>query len=438
MDYGYIRTEAKAARMGSRMMAIVAEGERGRVYLAPTEALEAIALQAKPEWKPEVEICHWPGRTNVVEYGMTQFADLFTPRQLVALTTFSDLVLEARERVKHNAIAAGLLDDGKLLASGGTGAAAYGDAVTTLLGLAVARYSNASTTICSWNPGQKKEDIRFTFSRQALPMTWDYAEGNPFSASSGNFTDNFETWLYKVLLFLPSQSQRGEALQGDAATQAISTGKVVSTDPPYYDNIGYADLSDFFYVWQRRALKSVFPDLFATLAVPKADELVATPYRHGGKEKAEAFFLDGMTQAMQRLAEQSHPAFPVTIYYGICLPPSPGVGQGARPFNNPFLAVSDYSNSFLGDHLALIWPFPHLATALCGGCVDVLQSPSLRCYRSRPEEGAQRGWRSISHESVTPETHKPHRGRPAASDKDQPLAPLDSRAVTCDQFCYGG
>src|SRR5262249_28405455 len=129
----------------------------------------------------------------------------------------------------------------------------YADAVSAYLGIANARYSNASTTICSWNPGQKKEDIRFTFSRQAVPMTWDYAEGNPFSDSSGNFSDNFETWIYKVLLFLPPASVRGTAIQADAATQTISTQKVVSTDPPYYDNIGYADLSDFFYVWLRRS-----------------------------------------------------------------------------------------------------------------------------------------------------------------------------------------
>ncbi len=314
--YEYIDDEANANRMGARLMAIVAEGERERVYLPPTETMEVVAKEAMPTWKPDTPSRGtWASNAQGRLYGFQTFGDYFTPRQLVSLTTFSDLVQEARNKVKSDAFAAGLLDDGKLLADNGSGAAAYGDAVTTFLGLAVARYSNSSTTICTWNPGQKKEDIRFTFSRQAIPMTWDYAEGNPFSASSGNLADNFETWLYKVLLFLPVQGQEGKALQGDAATQVISHGKIVSTDPPYYDNIGYADLSDFFYVWQRRALKPVFPDLFATLAVPKAEELVATHYRHGSKEKAEAFFLEGMTQAMHRLAEQAHPAFPVTIYY---------------------------------------------------------------------------------------------------------------------------
>jgi len=104
-------------------------------------------------------------------------------------------------------------------------------------------------------------------------------------------------------------------LQADASAQKLSTNKVISSDPPYYDNIGYADLSDFFYIWQRRSLRAIYPELFATLAIPKTEELVASPYRHGNKQKAEKFFLDGMTRAMQRLAEQAHPAFPVTIYY---------------------------------------------------------------------------------------------------------------------------
>jgi putative DNA methylase len=311
----HIKAEGMAGRMGARLMAIVAEGDRGRVYLTPTSEQEAAALEATPTWKPEGEIPKRMTGGNCTPYGLTAWGDLFTPRQLVALTTFSNLVQETRERVQRDAMVAGLADDTKPLGAGGAGSTAYAEAVGVYLGLAVARYSNASTTVCSWNPGEKKEDIRFTFSRQALPMTWDYAEGNPFSASSGNYSDNIETWLYKVLLFLPGASLGGTAVQADAASQAISSEKVISTDPPYYDNIGYADLSDFFYVWQRRSLKPLLPELFTTLAVPKAQELVAAPYRHGSKEEAEAFFLDGMTHAMHRLAEQAHPAFPVTIYY---------------------------------------------------------------------------------------------------------------------------
>ena len=316
VDGNYIRTEGKTGRLGARLMTIVAEGQRGRVYLSPTPEHETVAVQAKPEWKPEGAFVEDARAFTPCIFGITEWQHLFTDRQLVTLTTFSDLVQDARERVQHDALTAGIPDDAKQLRGNGTAATAYAESVAVYLGIAVARYSNASTTICSWNPGQKKEDIRFTFSRQALPMTWDYAEGNPFSASSGNYSDNIETWLYKALLFLPNEALLGASIQADAASQSILKGRVVSTDPPYYDNVPYADLSDFFYVWLRRSLRHVFPELFATLAVPKAEELVAFAYRHTeGKAGAEVFFVEGMTQAMHRLAEQAHPTFPVTVYY---------------------------------------------------------------------------------------------------------------------------
>ena len=308
LPYDYIRTEGQAGRMGARLMAIVAEGARGRVYLAPTREHEAAALKAKPEWRPETPL-HGKCRVNVSNYGLDNYGDLFTPRQLVALTTFSDLVGEAMQQVRHDALKAGLPDDPKPLRDGGTGATAYAEAVGVYLACAVDYAANYWSVIATPADGF----IRGTFARQALPMTWDYAEAPPFGTTSGNWMGGIE-WAAKAMGALPVAGT-GDSAQADAATQSISTDKLISTDPPYYDNIGYADLSDFFYVWMRRSLRPVFPDLFATLAVPKAEELVATPYRHGGKEKAETFFLDGMTKAMHRLAEQSHPAFPVTIYY---------------------------------------------------------------------------------------------------------------------------
>ncbi|MFO0888326.1 MAG: hypothetical protein U0790_04165 [Isosphaeraceae bacterium] len=272
-------------------------------------------VNSYPAWKPDVEFFQDALGFRVGNYGMTRWSDLFTPRQLVALTTFSDLVGEARDRIRRDALAAGLPDGDLGLDAGGVGAKAYAEAISLYLGIAVARYTNASSSLCSWNPGEKKEDIRFTFSRQALSMTWDFAEGNPFSESSGNFADNFETWIYKTLLFLSPGVPPGHAHQQDAQTQVLSTGRVVSTDPPYYDNIGYADLSDFFYVWLRKSLRSVFPGLLTTISVPKAEELVATPARHGGRGPAERFFLEGMTQAMRNLAEKVHASSPITIYY---------------------------------------------------------------------------------------------------------------------------
>jgi len=309
----YIKAEGKAGRMGARLMAIVAEGDRGRVYLAPTPEHEAIARQAKPVWKPELKVptpCHDVDRLPM--YGMPTWGDAFTPRQLVALTTFSDLVQQARDRVKGDALVAGMDANDKPLADGGKGNTAYADAMAVYLGFLVDQQTNQSSTICGWN--NINQQMIVTFSRQAIPMVWDFAECNVFSTSTGSLWNLLERQV-KGIASLSIGDAAGIAFQSDATIQQESSGKVVATDPPYYDNIGYADLSDFFYVWLRRSIKHVFPELFATLAVPKSEELVATPYRHGSKQKAEAFFLDGMTQAMHRLAEQAHPAFPVTIFY---------------------------------------------------------------------------------------------------------------------------
>ena len=307
----YIKGEGRAGRMGARLMAIVAEGTRGRVYLAPTLEHEAAALMAKPEWKPDVEFFQQALGFRVGNYGMTKWSDLFTDRQLVALTSFADLVQEARELVERNALAADLPDDQRPLRNGGTGATAYADAVAAYLGIAQSRLADMCNTLCGWEIS--KTQVRHLFTRQAVPMLWDYAENNVFGDAAGDYMVSLGN-MAKALDKLPARDV-GTSGQDDAQSQTVSADKLVSTDPPYYDNVGYADLSDFFYVWLRRSLRPVFPDLFATLAVPKAEELVATPGRHGGMEGAETFFLEGMTQAMHRLAEQAHPAFPVTIYY---------------------------------------------------------------------------------------------------------------------------
>jgi putative DNA methylase len=311
IDYNHIRTEGKAGRMGQKLMAVVAEGARGRVYLSPTAEQIAIAESAKPDWSPEMDLPNNPRDFKTPNYGLTKFGDLFTPRQLVALSTFTGLVSEAVARVRTDALSTGMTDDGLGLERGGAGATAYAEALGVYLAFSIDKASDYWSSICTWH--SSKELIRNTFGRQAIPMTWDYAETNPFSDSTGNVSSGID-WAYKALTLFPANAH-GFAVQSDAQNQTISVAKVVSTDPPYYDNIGYADLSDFFYVWLRRSLRPIYPSLYATLAVPKAEELVATPYRHGSKDAAEAFFLDGMTRAMHNLAEQAHPAFPVTIYY---------------------------------------------------------------------------------------------------------------------------
>ena len=307
----YIKGEGKARRMGTRLMAIVAKGGAGRVYLAPTPEHETAVQDTKPAWRPEGEIAVRMTGGNCTPYGLTSWGDLFTTRQLVALTTFCDLVEDARERVRRDALTAGLPDNGKPLRDGGTGADAYADAVAVYLGLVVSKQTIFLVSLARWRVGEGKSAP--AFGRQGLPMVWDFADLNPFAGAGGDFVGIVEG-AEKTLVNSPPAAY-GSATQADAGTQTLSANRIVSTDPPYYDNIGYADLSDYFYVWLRRSLKCVFPELFTTLAVPKSEELVATPYRHGSKEEAEAFFLNGMTQAMHRLVEQAHPGFPVTIYY---------------------------------------------------------------------------------------------------------------------------
>ncbi|MCG7590026.1 MULTISPECIES: DUF1156 domain-containing protein [unclassified Halomonas] len=311
MPFKYVRAEGKAGRMGERLMAVVAEGARGRVYLSPTEEMVQMARIAQPEWKPEHALPVNPRDFKTPNYGLNTFGDLFTSRQLVALNTFSDLAQEARIKAIADARAAGIADDNQGLAKGGSGPTAYGDAVGVYLGFGVSRLADILNSLCSWE--SSKTQVRHLFTKQAIPMLWDFGENNPFGKAAGGFLVSLSSLLkvvYKLPAFIGSSAQ-----QLDAASQNLSVNKVISTDPPYYDNIGYADLSDFFYVWMRRSLRSIYPSLFGTMAVPKAEELVATPYRHGNKEKADAFFMDGMTRAIHNLAEQAHPAFPVSIYY---------------------------------------------------------------------------------------------------------------------------
>ena len=307
----YIMAEGQGGRIGARLMAIVAQGDRRRVYLPPTEEQEKVARGAIPEWKPDVEFFQRALGFRVGNYGMTEWSDLFTPRQLVVLTTLSDLAAEATEYVRRDATDVGVPDDERPLREGGAGATAYADAVGVYLALLIDQVANHSSSICGWNSANTQ--MRSLFVRHAISMIWDYAESNPFCQSSGSYSNLFERLLKSFGAL--GNGRPGTAFQADVNLYSSSPCRIISTDPPYYDNIGYADLSDFFYVWLRRSLKLLFPDLFATLTVPKAEELVATPYRHGGRGAAEAFFLEGMTSALTQLAAQGHWAFPVTIYY---------------------------------------------------------------------------------------------------------------------------
>jgi putative DNA methylase len=310
----YVRDEGNAGRLGSRLMAIVAEGVRGRVYLSPTAEQEARAAAALPSDTSaiEVEMPDNPRWFSPPGYGMKRYVDIFTPRQLVALTTFSDLVSEAREKALADARAAGLPHDSTPLHSGGTGATAYADAVATYLAFAVDRAADYGSSISTWLPDDNA--IRGTFGRQALPMTWDFCEGSYFGDSSAALSTILKT-ISDVVAHQRATTP-GTVTQIDAARNGYPVRPcVISTDPPYYDNIGYADLADFFYVWLRRSLSPIWPDLFRRLTTPKSEELVAAPYRHKDKSEAEAFFMEGMAEALTAIREAATNDEPQAIYY---------------------------------------------------------------------------------------------------------------------------
>ncbi|MCI0143181.1 DUF1156 domain-containing protein [Arthrobacter bambusae] len=304
-----IRQASRTIGLRSQLIAVIVEAPGGRSYLAPTAEQETAAHVAKPDDFPDGDLFDWPGRINVYRYGMTKFSDLFTNRQLVALTTFSQLVGRARDKVFLDALAAGM-PEGNRLEAGGTGAAAYADGVATYLALAVSRTSDYLSNLCGWHNG--RETIRNVFGLQAIPMVWDYAEVNPYSGSTGNFRGQLE-WVAKVIGRLPTS--RAGIVTAVSADDRPYLNFVVSTDPPYYDNICYSDLSDFFYVWQRASLKNIHSELFRTVQVPKADELVANPYRQGGKEGAAEFFESGFERVFQRMRQGANPYFPITVYY---------------------------------------------------------------------------------------------------------------------------
>lgn len=308
----YVKACGSEGKMRAHLMAIIAEGNRGRVYVAPNELHIEIAQATKPEWRPDTPLSNDKRAFWTPAYGLETFGDLFTDRQLVALNTFSDLVHEAREQIEIDALAAGIPSDPTPLRDGGTGAKAYAEAVSVYLGFVLSRAADFNNSLTGWNPSNQK--IMHLFNRQAIPMVWDFGEANILSQAVGSISaiSDFQS---KCIATLPADNNKSSIYNNDAQTVLYSPNTIVSTDPPYYDNIGYADLSDFFFTWMKPALKAVYPDLFGVMATPKAEELVAEPYRHGGKDEAEEFFLTGMSKAIKNMAENTSDATPATIYY---------------------------------------------------------------------------------------------------------------------------
>lgn len=307
----YIRTEGKAGRMGAQLMAIAAEGDRRRIYLPATDDHVDAANVERPADLPDTDIPNNPRYLTTPNYGMTKHADLFTNRQLATLATFSDLVSEARQRVLADAIATGL-DQGESLEATGSGAHAYADTVAIYLAFAISKVADNSTQLCTWMPDAGKEGLAHLFARQAIPMVWDFAEGS-FLYKGPNDPAQACWWIGKALdaaiVTVPGTSRQVDA------RNVTPNGAAVSTDPPYYDNIPYADLSDFFYVWLRRSLQHVLPSSVGTVLTPKADELVADPLRHGDAEKAERYFEEGFERVFARLRDTVSSRFPITVFY---------------------------------------------------------------------------------------------------------------------------
>lgn len=388
VGYSYIRAESNAGQMSAILMAVVAEGRRSRIYVTADDEQRLAAKIDKPEEYPCGELAkHFTGG-SCVPYGLNEFHKLFTNRQLTALTTFSELVSEVQAKAEADAAAAGMKNDHLPLRNGGDGARAYGEAVGVYLAFVIDKMADYHSSICSWH--NSKELIRNTFGRQAIPMTWDFAEANPFSKSAGCF-DNMLDWVYKCLTEFPAQ-QFAEASQFDAQSDCDLRNIMISTDPPYYDNIGYADLSDFFYVWMRQSLRNTYPELFSTMLVPKVEELIATPYRHDGSvEKAKSFFEDGMLSACKQMYEYAREDVPVTIYYAYKQSDTDDRGTASSGWETMLGAIVNAGFAITGT-----WPMrTEMANRSIASGTNALASSIVLVCRKRPEDAPQTTRRNL-------------------------------------------
>ena len=379
VSFDYIRECGRAGKMSAQMMAVVAEGERERTYLAPDIIQRKTAQVERPYDFPDAELPKNPRDFKTPNYGLYTYAALFTSRQLTALTTLSELVTEAQRKATEDALAAGMADDESILADGGSGALAYGQALGVYLAFIVDKLTDYHSSVCSWH--SSRDLIRNTFGRQAIPMVWDYAEGNPFCSSAGSF-DNMLEWIFKCLQALPANAN-GMALQQDAQADCGLRNLVVSSDPPYYDNIGYADLSDYFYIWLRQSLKSTYPQLFRTLLVPKIEELVATPYRFkGSREVARHFFEKGMLQACRQIYSYAREDVPVTIYYAYKQSEADEQGEASTGWETMLSAIIHAGFAITGT-----WPMrTEMSNRSVASNANALASSIVLVCRKRPED----------------------------------------------------
>lgn len=385
----YVRSEGSNHRMGRHLIAVVAEGKNGRAYYSPDDIQLCASQVGEPENVPCEDLPEKALGFRIQAYGITKWKDLYTNRQLTALTTFSDLVVETQKKVEADAIAVGMSDDHVPLCKGGHGARAYGEAVGVYLAFAVDRQADIGSTIASWI--NTIGAIRNTFGRQAIPMTWDFAEANPFSSSTGCFS-NMVDWIVKCIDNFPIAQFEAEVSQRDVQSDCGLRNIMISTDPPYYDNIDYADLSDYFYIWMRRSLKDSYPGLFSTVLVPKTEELIATPFRHGGSmEKAKSFFESGMLSASKQMYLYAREDVPVTIYYAYKQSDSDADGTASSGWETMLNSIVKAGFAITGT-----WPMrTERGNRMRGNGSNALASSIVLVCRKRPEDAPQTTRRNL-------------------------------------------
>lgn len=307
----YVKQQGLKHELGTQMMAVAVDTANGRIFKAPTEAQIQAADMPVPESIPEGEIpdnAHWfspPG------FGIKDYSELFSPRQLTMLTTFCDLLLEVQNKAASDALAVGMSHEGGSLASGGNGALAYGQAISVYLAFVIDKMADRNTTVCSWNGSSGGP--RATFGRQAIPMVWNFAEGNPFSSMTGNFTSALKN-VVAAIANLPCGSEV-KTYQGDAVTVSFLENALICTELPYYKAIGYAHLSDFFYIWMRRSLKPIFPDLFSQMVTSK-NELSTVGQFYGEEQKeCEEQYEAKMRTVAKKLYCSATPDYPSLLFF---------------------------------------------------------------------------------------------------------------------------
>lgn len=386
IGFEYIRRESREGRMGTRLMSVVAEGKSTRVYLPPDDSQVNAAIVGKTDNAPSGALLG-KAKVNVGLYGMNNVSDLFSNRQLLMTTTLYSLIDEVREAVARDCAAACAFSSDELLEESGrngagAGAGAYADAVALYLSFAIDKCIDRGTTVCCWDSGYQK--IGNTFGRQAIPMRWTFAESNPIGDSTGALSGAIK-WVSEAIKALPRFEHSGEAVQFDAQSDNGKRGLVISTDPPYYDNIDYADLSDFFYVWLRQSLKSVFPQMYSTIQTPKTEELVATPYRFGSKKEAMLHFESGMGQALKSMYHEATDDVPVTIYYGYkqseAIKTEEGFAVSSTGWETMLQSIIKAGFSITGT-----WPIRTELTTALKASMNALASSIVLVCRKRPED----------------------------------------------------